>query len=1456
MSTHIRYEAAAVAKALEAVLAKVVEISKTVSHFCDAPLSASPRGALEDLADASCAIGAHGIATYIHALIESVLIVEAMARRGDPKSLVIAKVKTFQVHVFALGKYIEETLEGKSPPVRALRAEFERVHRENHPEMLASLGADALAATMATSLVVGTEAGIDPFFDGSASVDELLAALERFERGEPFVARRVPLLGIGLLMRLFECVSASGNDYLGQKARAAASVLREGIANRSAVLIDWRNVSQIAYALSKQDAPSQSVISILRDLEVSTATAAVANHDVMKRVLEKIRELQSLFAKAVSQRSSSMIDAPAKIVAEKVAEFAVPALTFHSAKFSELCATMAANGNETWRQWVEGAKRLILMEEAVVGWGSPKTQEALLSASVDLGDVNQFMTERAARHAFKAFKAAVIKETASMRTAVSHVLQMMLKGADEKSNAAILAATRDEITKCAPIIQTFFWSAGCPHLEREATEIERDLVDSGTLTFIKVKEISERLTAIDAAINSLVFGNQADVDQEFGAPLSADDTESSVALEISVGESVLAASTREDESAEVGQLDQGETPEVGQSDSDVTAEDDVDPPSIGTPKTEEDTFSFDDPWAAAEPEKKEGGPEIVSTFVSEEERTGARNKVDVESVDTVLAGIIVEECEGCVFEVNDALNRAGVDQDDYAAVKRHVHTMKGVLRTCGLMDCGDALHRLEDKLDELHSEDGARFIEVNESAFRELLSYIDVSLDLPRVVAGKASVARTLSECWGSGSSEPAAALTLEANEPVEARSQADLCSLPADDVSEIPPEDASHSIMAAEAPDETSEDAVRDEAVTTIEVNESVPEFDPEVELAPGVGIEPPTETKPPLVATAPIPAESLPKLREDSRSGLEARVQEPKDPKSVNKLVRIESNALQSVAGRAGDAERTALTLNQGLDSLASQIAEIHALVEKAERFVKNLSIVSAEDAAQKGLHNGGLDSFGPLQSINAGFSETVRDLSMFVSEAAASVASLKASSRQSLKQSENLGSRVNEMFMVGLKSHEARMRMTVELAARDLGKKVELSVEPSALLPAASLDKAMSAIEHILRNAVAHGVEAPEVRLGLGKPAVGRITVKGLPARDGMVALAISDDGAGINKRKVLERALTNRILKSTEGLSEQDILQLIMVPGFSTAETVTAVAGRGVGMDVARDIVVGEGGSLTIASTEGRGATFTILVPSGESMIHAVPVWAFEQQCLIPAAFVVRVLAIDEVVNEGGYAKLREGLAKIVDLPEMLPVAPLDGFEYERVAVITRDPTGLKVVIVNKVGHKIRVTPKPLPANVSPVPGVMGIAMVGTKEVALIVNPGLMVKAKRGDAGASVKPVALVVDDSPTIRAVNARALETEGFTVISAKDGAAAFKLLQANDAIIAMVTDIEMPGMNGLDLLREIRSGACGRKDLPAIIVSSRTAEAQKAAAKELGVELVGKPADPVAVAKKLRALL
>jgi chemosensory pili system protein ChpA (sensor histidine kinase/response regulator) len=261
-----------------------------------------------------------------------------------------------------------------------------------------------------------------------------------------------------------------------------------------------------------------------------------------------------------------------------------------------------------------------------------------------------------------------------------------------------------------------------------------------------------------------------------------------------------------------------------------------------------------------------------------------------------------------------------------------------------------------------------------------------------------------------------------------------------------------------------------------------------------------------------------------------------------------------------------------------------------------------------------------------------------------------------------------------MVPFQRHVQRLTRLVRQAANDTGKRAELAVEGGAAeLDRQVLERMVPPLEHMLRNAVVHGIEPPERRIACGKPDVGRISVS--LERDGAeVVIVVADDGAGINVKLIRDKALSLGLTDAHVKLTDEEAVQLILEPGFSTAGRVTQAAGRGVGMDVVATEVKKLGGGLFIESTAGSGTRFTIRLPFTLAIsqalivrvaeeVYALPLATVEGVVRLPKSIVTRHLAKDAPPFEYGGQKYRfQQLASFVGLGAMrLPESEVRGRE---------------------------------------------------------------------------------------------------------------------------------------------------------------------------------------------------
>jgi chemosensory pili system protein ChpA (sensor histidine kinase/response regulator) len=407
---------------------------------------------------------------------------------------------------------------------------------------------------------------------------------------------------------------------------------------------------------------------------------------------------------------------------------------------------------------------------------------------------------------------------------------------------------------------------------------------------------------------------------------------------------------------------------------------------------------------------------------------------------------------------------------------------------------------------------------------------------------------------------------------------------------------------------------------------------------------------------------------------------------------------------------------------------------------------------------------------------------------------------------------------------------------------------------------LEKIGAPLEHMLRNSLAHGIEAPEARLAAGKPDTGKISIT-LRQESNEIALVISDDGAGIDLERIYKKAVEKGIVEHGQPLSDAEKAQLIFASGLSTADTVSEIAGRGVGMDVVRTDITSIGGRVDIATTRGKGTTFAVYLPLTLAVTQVVMVRAGQNFLAISAAMVENVLRLKADAMTSLYDR------RMIDLQDrhypLYYLAQLAGQTgateiqpYNSVLLLRSGVQRIALHVDELIGNQ-EIVVKAIGPQLARVPGVSGATVLADGRIVLIVNPVQLVQhvklappkpataavpvAAAAEAEKPQAPIVMVVDDSLTVRKITSRLLEREGYQVLTAKDGVDA--LQQLKDVIPAvMLVDIEMPRMDGFDLTKNVRSDP-RTAGIPIVIISSRTADKHRNQAAQLGVNaFLGKP--------------
>jgi chemosensory pili system protein ChpA (sensor histidine kinase/response regulator) len=576
----------------------------------------------------------------------------------------------------------------------------------------------------------------------------------------------------------------------------------------------------------------------------------------------------------------------------------------------------------------------------------------------------------------------------------------------------------------------------------------------------------------------------------------------------------------------------------------------------------------------------------------------------------------------------------------------------------------------------------------------------------------------------------------------------------------------------------------------------------------------------------------------------------------------VRIRADLLDRLVNYAGEVAIYRARLEQQLGAFRGAMVEMEQTNLRLRDQLRRLdSETEAQIIARYQRENETSDqTFDPLELDR--FS-TLQQLSRGLAESAADLTSLQGSMDELTRQYETLllqQSRVSSELQEGLMRTRMvpfdalvpRLRRVLRQAATDTGKQVQLKLDGAqGELDRNVLERMTAPLEHMLRNAVAHGLESPEGRRKANKPEEGvvRIAVR----REGSeVVLEVGDDGAGLNRRAIHKRAVERGLIRDDARLADSDLDMLIFEPGFSTADEVSRLAGRGVGMDVVASEVRQLGGALDIRSKAGEGTNFVLRLPQTLAVTQAVFVRIGEVNFAVPIASVRGVgrIARDELEKGSSYSYGGEEYA-LHDLGLLLGHAPAKAEgQLQMPLLLVRSGDLRAAVTIDQVVGNREIVVKPVGPQVASVPGIFGATIMGDGSVVVILDVAPLVRrhatlprdvAPAPMVEARKVPLVMVVDDSVTMRKVTGRVLERNNFEVGTAKDGIDALERM-VDRVPDLMLLDIEMPRMDGYELATQMKADPRLR-DVPIIMITSRTGEKHRQRAFEIGVQrYLGKP--------------
>ena len=617
-----------------------------------------------------------------------------------------------------------------------------------------------------------------------------------------------------------------------------------------------------------------------------------------------------------------------------------------------------------------------------------------------------------------------------------------------------------------------------------------------------------------------------------------------------------------------------------------------------------------------------------------------------------------------------------------------------------------------------------------------------------------------------------------------------------------------------------------------------------------------PPTPSFTPLPALKPL---SLPMefgVSDDDDVGL----------RGSQEQVRVRAELLDRLVNYAGEVAIYRSRLEQQLGAFRSATAEMAQTNTRLRDQLRRLDIETEAQIIARYQREGEtrdetfdpleLDRFSNLQQLSRALAETAADLGSLHSTLDDLTQGYDTLLLQQSRVSSELQEGLMRTRMVPFDTVVPRLRRVLRQAATDTGKQVQLKLDGAqGELDRNVLERMTAPLEHMLRNAVAHGLEMPAQRKQADKPDEGHVLVS-VRKEGSEVVLQISDDGAGLDRKAIRARGELRGLVRKDAVLSNAQLDALILEPGFSTAEEVSRLAGRGVGMDVVASEVRQLGGTLDIHSEKGVGTVFTLRLPQTLAVTQAAFVRIGETTFAVPIASVRGVGRIQrEELAKGDLTSYRYGNQEYVlhDLGKLLghPPAKAEG-QLQMPLLLTRSGDLHIAVTVDQIIGNREIVVKPIGPQVASIPGIFGATIMGDGSVMVILDIAPLVRRQAAllpdieeeapqAAEQRAVPLVMVVDDSITMRKVSSRVLERNNFEVVTAKDGIDALERM-VDRVPDLMLLDIEMPRMDGYELATIMKADP-RLANVPIIMITSRTGDKHRQRAMDIGVNrYLGKP--------------
>ncbi len=453
-----------------------------------------------------------------------------------------------------------------------------------------------------------------------------------------------------------------------------------------------------------------------------------------------------------------------------------------------------------------------------------------------------------------------------------------------------------------------------------------------------------------------------------------------------------------------------------------------------------------------------------------------------------------------------------------------------------------------------------------------------------------------------------------------------------------------------------------------------------------------------------------------------------------------------------------------------------------------------------------------------------------------------------------SSDIQERLMRTRMVPLASLATRLHRTVRVLANEQNKLVEFNIEGEQIeLDKTVLEEIADPLNHLLRNAVDHGIELPSVRKAQGKPEFGRIQLRAYYAGN-QVIIEVNDDGAGMEPDILRATALKKGYITESEvaQLSDDDLFSLVFLPGFSTSAKVSEISGRGVGLDVVRTNVHKLKGTVSLSSKPHKGVKFIIRLPMTLAITRALLVKAHGETFAFPLGDVTQILRLEndkfERIGKEAVVRVGKDVFPVIRLGEALHLKQPPDDTVGRVPVLIFSVGERQfALVVDHILQGREIVIKSLGNHLRRVHGISGATLMGDGSVVLILNPLELVSMPEAyeprpwkaphppKAAASEAYTVMIVDDSPSVRRVITNLVKNTGWVPVVAKDGIDALETIQSSPAAPDLILlDIEMPRMDGYEFMQTLK-GQIEYSAIPIVILTSRAGEKHRQKAIELG---------------------